>query len=253
VSGITELHVSNYAPLGAMAAHAHDEAWFCLVVAGGYEERILGEINEHEPGDLLFCPAHATHAQRFGGEGARKVIFSPDSETTALLAGHAARLDGRPLLRRSRELLGLGRRIVEQLALGDAFAGLSAQGLTMEALALAAHGLDQRTHNEPAWLRRVRDFLHEDPTREMTLDQLAAIAGRHPVHLARTFRTVHECTIGDYVRRLRVERAADLLRATRRPLLDIALECGFAGAAQFSRSFRAVHATTPTAWRQAFR
>jgi AraC family transcriptional regulator len=32
-------------------------------------------------------------------------------------------------------------------------------------------------------------------------------------------------------------------------LLDIALDCGFAGAAQFSRSFRAVHATTPTAWR----
>jgi AraC family transcriptional regulator len=253
MGGITELHVSSYAPRGAMDAHAHDEAWFCLVVAGGYEERILGETNEHEPGDLLFCPAHATHAQRFGDEGAQKVIFSPDAEMTALLAGHAAQLDGRPLLRRSSDLLGLGRRIVDQLALGDAFAGLSAESLTMEALALAARGLDQRTQNEPAWLRRVRDFLHEDPTCEMTLDQLAVIAGRHPVHLARTFRTVHECTIGDYVRRLRVERAAVLLRSTRRPLLDIALECGFAGAAQFSRSFRAVHATTPTAWRQEFR
>ena len=99
----------------------------------------------------------------------------------------------------------------------------------------------------------MREFLHDDPAQEVTLEQLARIAERHPVHLARTFRTVHECTIGDYVRRLRVERAAALLRATRRPLLDIALECGFAGAAQFSRSFRAVHATTPTAWRQAVR
>ncbi len=62
MSGITELHVSDYVPHGDMAAHAHDEAWFCLVIAGGYEERILGQINEHEPGDLLFCPAHATHA-----------------------------------------------------------------------------------------------------------------------------------------------------------------------------------------------
>jgi len=253
MSGIIELHVSSYAPGGAMAAHAHDEASFCLVVAGGYEERILGETNEHAPGDLLFCPAYATHAQRFGHEGARKVIFSPDAATTALLAGHAARLDGRPLLRRSGELLALGRRIVAQLALGDAFAQLSAQGLTLEALALAATGLERRTHQEPAWLRRVREFLHDDPAHEVTLEQLASIAGRHPVHLARTFRTVHECTIGDYVRRLRVERAAALLRATRRPLLDIALECGFAGAAQFSRSFRAVHATTPTAWRQAAR
>ncbi|QDE39930.1 helix-turn-helix domain-containing protein [Luteibacter pinisoli] len=73
---------------------------------------------------------------------------------------------------------------------------------------------------------------------------------RHPVHLARSFRLFHHCTPGDYLRRLRVERAAQLLRSTRRPLLEIALECGFAGAAQFSRSFRAVHAVTPTAWRR---
>jgi AraC family transcriptional regulator len=251
MSGIDDLHVSHYAPHDAMAAHAHDESSFCLVIGGRYEERILGETNEHDPGDLLFCPAFATHAQRFGREGARKVIFSPDAATTALLAEHAVRLDGRPLLRRSGALLGLGRRIAAQLDLDDDFARLSAQGLTLEALALAGRGLDQRYRHEPAWLRRVREFLHEDPSREVTLEQLARVAGRHPVHLARTFRAVHECTVGDYLRRLRVDRAAALLRSTRRPLLDIALECGFAGAAQFSRSFRAVHATTPSAWRQA--
>ena len=253
MSGIIDLHVSRYAAHGSMAAHAHDEAWFCLVVAGRYEERLLGETNDHDPGDLLFCPAYTTHAQRFGNEGARKVIFAVDAETTGLLAEHAARLDGRPLLRRSSDLLRLGRRIVEQLAFGDPFATLGAEGLTMEALALAGRGLDQRSRHEPDWLRRVREYLHDDPASEVTLEQLAAIARRHPVHLARTFRTVHECTIGDYVRRLRVDRAASLLRTTRRTLLDIALECGFAGASQFSRSFRAVHAITPTAWRQAQR
>jgi AraC family transcriptional regulator len=249
VNGIIDLHVSHYAAHGAMAAHAHDEPWFCLVVEGRYEERILGETNAHDPGDLLFCPANAAHAQRFGQEGARKVIFSAGEQTTALLAEHGTRLNGRPLLRRSAALLTLGRSIVAELALDDAFASLSAEALTMEALALTARGLDRRSRQEPAWLRRVREFLQDDPAREVTLDQLAVVAGRHPVHLARTFRTVHECTIGDYVRRLRVDRAATLLRTTRRPLLDIALDCGFAGAAQFSRSFRAVHATTPSAWR----
>lgn len=253
MSGINDLHVSYYAPHGSMDLHAHDEGWFCLVIDGRYEERILGETNEHDPGDLLFCPAHAVHAQRFGREGARKVIFSPDTATTDVLTEHAARLDGRPLLRRSADLLRLGQRIAAELSVGDAFSTMSAQGLTLEALALAGRGLDLRLRQEPVWLRRVRDFLHEDPSRESTLEQLAAIAERHPVHLARTFRTVHQCTMGDYLRRLRVDRAAALLRGTRRPLLDIALECGFAGAAQFSRSFRAVYATTPTAWRQAIR
>lgn len=253
MNGLRDLHLSHYAPGGEMAPHRHDEAWFCLVVAGNYEERILGMRNEHAPGDLLYCPAHAQHAQRFGRNGARKVIFSVDDGLEALLADHEARLDGRPLLRRSQELLMLGRHAAAEMALDDAFASLAAESIVLDVLAFTARGLDEQRQHEPRWLRRVRDYLHDDPCREVTLEALAVVAGRHPVHLARSFRQFHHCTVGDYVRRLRVDRAARLLRTTRRPLIDIALDCGFAGAAQFSRSFRAVHGTTPSAWRAAIR
>ncbi|KAF1006943.1 MAG: Regulatory protein SoxS [Luteibacter sp.] len=251
MSGIHDMHISRYASGAAMEAHRHDEAWFCLVVDGGYEERILGMCNEHAPGDLLYCPAHASHAQRFGREGARKVIFAPDAELTAVLDDHAARLDGRPLLRRSSELLALGRRVIAEIGVDDAFSSLAAKSLALDMLAVTAKGLVDESHHEPRWLRLAREYLHDDPSREVTLEALAAVVGRHPVHLARSFRQFHQCTIGDYVRRLRIDRAAHLLRTTRRPLINIALDCGFAGAAQFSRSFRAVHATTPSAWRSA--
>jgi AraC family transcriptional regulator len=81
------------------------------------------------------------------------------------------------------------------------------------------------------------------------LNHLAADVGRHPVHVARTFREVFGCTIGGYARRARAEKAAALLRSTRRPLIDIALECGYGNASQFSRSFRAVFGVTPSAYR----
>lgn len=249
MSGIHDMHISRYAPHAAMDRHRHDEDWFCLVMAGGYEERILGMCNEHAPGDLLYCPAHAAHAQRFGNEGACKILFAPDAELTAMLGEHAARLDGRPLIRRSGALLALGRRAMDEFDLGDAFSALSVQALALDMLAITARGLVAESHREPGWLRRAREYLHEDPARDITLEALASVIGRHPVHLARSFRQFHQCTVGDYVRRLRVDRAAHLLRTTRRPLIDIALDCGFAGAAQFSRSFRAIHATTPSAWR----
>ncbi|QWT21240.1 AraC family transcriptional regulator [Bacillus sp. NP157] len=249
MESLTDLHISEYRPGGQMAMHRHDEAWFCLVVDGTYEESILGMRNEHGPGDLLFCPAHASHGQRFGREGARKVIFAPDDTVHDLLAEHRARLDGRPLVQRSASLRAMGRRIIHALAVDDDHAALSAESLALDVLAETARGLSELTLMEPGWLRRVREYLHEDPAREVTLADLAVVAGRHPVHLARSFRLFHHCTPGDYLRRLRVERAAVLLRNTRRPLLEIALECGFAGAAQFSRSFRAVHATTPSAFR----
>lgn len=250
MSGIVDLHVSEYRPGGSMAGHRHDEAWFCLVVEGGYEESILGMRNVHGPGDLLFCPAHAAHGQRFGSRGARKVIFHPDDTLTGLLAEHRARLDGRPLIRRSPALYELGRRIVEAVAVDDAHAPMCAEALALDVLAETGRGMAELSLMEPGWMRRVRQCLHDDPARELSLADLAAVAGRHPVHLARSFRLFHHCTPGDYLRRLRVERAGHLLRTTKRPLLDIALECGFAGAAQFSRSFRAVHAMTPSAWRR---
>jgi AraC family transcriptional regulator len=59
--------------------------------------------------------------------------------------------------------------------------------------------------------------------------------------------------MGEYVRRVRAEKAAWLLRSTHRPLIEVALECGFAGAAPFSRSFRAAYGMTPSAYRQAMR
>jgi AraC family transcriptional regulator len=250
MSGIVDLHVSAYRPGGRMAEHRHDEAWFCLVVEGHYEESILGMRNEHAAGDLLYCPAHASHAQRFGNAYTRKVIFAPDVTLSGLLAEHRARLDGRPLVHRSRALQAMGARIVQAMAVDDDHTQLSVQSLALDVLAETGRGMAELSLMEPGWLRRVREYLHEDPARNATLADLAAVAGRHPVHLARSFRLFHHCTPGDYLRRLRVERAAQLLRSTRRPLLEIALECGFAGAAQFSRSFRAVHAVTPTAWRR---
>lgn len=253
MSGIRDLHVSHYAPGSAMTPHRHDEAWFCLVLDGRYEERLLGMRNEHAAGDLLYCPARAEHAQRFGAAGARKVIFSIDHDVEAVLADHEARLDGRPLLRRSRDLLALGHRVAAEMSIDDALTPLSVASIALDMLAFAARGLEEERRHEPSWLRVVRDYLHDDPSRDVTLEALATVAGRHPVHLARRFRQFHHCTIGDYVRRLRVDRAARLLRTTHRPLIDIALDCGFAGAAQFSRSFRAVHATTPSAWRAATR
>ncbi|MDY1547897.1 AraC family transcriptional regulator [Luteibacter sahnii] len=253
MSGILDLHVSRYAAGADMHPHRHDQAWFCLIVEGGYEERILGMRNTHLPGDLLYCPAQAEHAQRFGAKGAKKIIFAIDDHLAGLLHEHAARLDGRPLLRRSDTLLALGRRVDSELALDDPYSSSAIASMALDMLGHAARGLDDACRYEPRWLRRVRDYLHEDPSRDVSLDTLAAVAERHPVHLARSFRQFHQCTVGDYVRRLRVDQAALLLRTTRRPLLDIALDCGFAGAAQFSRSFRAVHATTPSAWRAAMR
>ena len=78
---------------------------------------------------------------------------------------------------------------------------------------------------------------------------LAKIAGVHPTHLARTFRRLHGCTVGDYVRWLRLEKAKGALSATEKSVALVAVESGFYDQAHFCRLFKAAYGMTPSEYR----
>lgn len=246
-----QLHETRYAAGSAMAPHSHDEPWLCLVLEGGYEERIRARTAQHAPGDLLFCPAHAPHEQRFGSAGALKILFSPSPAALDYLADQGIDLEQAPSLLRSAPMLRFGARLRRELRTDDAFAAVARESLALELV--AALGRDQAARSSPAappWLRRVKESLDEDDAADRSLERLAAVAERHPVHLARSFRAHYGCTLGDYLRKRRADKAALLLRLTRRALIDIAVECGYADAAHFSRSFRAAYGIAPSAYRE---
>jgi AraC family transcriptional regulator len=244
------LKIARYAEGVVMPAHAHDEPWLCLLLEGSYHERILRRAADHAPGALLFCPAHTLHAQRIGRGGAVKLLIAPDAAALAYLRDERVALDDAPSVPPSPRALTLGGRLRRELDLGDAFAPLAAHGLVLELLAAFGRSRSARVHGKPpAWLRLVRDQLREDPAAPLDLAALAQLAGRHPVHLVRAFRGAFGCTPGEYMRHARAERAATLLATTRRSLLDVALDCGYASAAHFSRAFRAALGTTPSAYR----
>ena len=83
----------------------------------------------------------------------------------------------------------------------------------------------------------------------MTHQALAAHVHKHPVHVAKAFRKAYGETIGDCQRRFRLEKARHLLCKGGMPLAEVALECGFANQAHFSRTFKAAFGSTPTRYR----
>ena len=105
----------------------------------------------------------------------------------------------------------------------------------------------------PSWILRARDLLHADLARRRTLANLAAEVGVHPVTLARGFRRSFGCSVGEYVRRLRIERAASQLGGSEVPLAEIALAAGFSDQSHFSNLFRRETGMSPSAYRRAMR
>lgn len=97
---------------------------------------------------------------------------------------------------------------------------------------------------------RVIDYLRANLDRPVKLAELAKVACFSDCHFHRIFGAVTGETVNAFTNRLRLEKAARLLRYSPRNLTDIALDCGFSSSATFSRAFRAGYATSPSAFRK---
>ena len=98
-------------------------------------------------------------------------------------------------------------------------------------------------------VNRVLDHIAGHLDGDLSLGRLSGIGCFSPFHFHRIFQGVTGETLNSHVRRVRLERAAGLMRASpHRRVTDIALEVGFAGTAEFSRAFKTHFGRTASSW-----
>lgn len=102
----------------------------------------------------------------------------------------------------------------------------------------------------PAWVLQIRDILNDAPLTDWTLQGLAHVLGIHPVHLSRGFVKYFNCTLGEYIRTIKIERSMTMLAEKKYSLTEIALACGFADQSHFIRTFKDLSETRPSDYRK---
>ncbi|MFG1349951.1 helix-turn-helix domain-containing protein [Xanthobacter autotrophicus] len=103
-----------------------------------------------------------------------------------------------------------------------------------------------------AWrLKRVTAFIEAHLAEPVTLTEMAEAAGLSRMHFAAQFRHATGLRPHQFLLKRRIERAQDLLRDTRDPLVQIALAAGFQTQAHFTTVFRRFAGDTPYQWRRA--
>ncbi len=93
--------------------------------------------------------------------------------------------------------------------------------------------------------------LENNYAKEWSLDELTAIAHMSRSNLMRVFRKATGQTPIEYLIRLRIQRAMELLRNSDLSITEIALEIGFNDSNYFTRQFRRVLGESPRSFRQA--
>ncbi|MBV8519195.1 MAG: helix-turn-helix transcriptional regulator [Acidobacteria bacterium] len=99
-------------------------------------------------------------------------------------------------------------------------------------------------------LRIATAFLHANVGRRVTIDEAAREACLSPFHFHRLFASFHGTTPYRYLTTLRMQRARMLLRATDRPIADVAFDCGFESLGSFTTLFTRVAGVPPARFRR---
>jgi AraC family transcriptional regulator len=112
----------------------------------------------------------------------------------------------------------------------DALSDLIVEGAFLELLGRWFRGGSRQPSDAPSWMRRVNAFLQDSFCNAVSLNDVAQVAGVHPSHVAREFHRIYGMTVGDYIRKLRVEFVAERLIQPHKDtpsLTDLALCAGF--------------------------
>ncbi len=101
---------------------------------------------------------------------------------------------------------------------------------------------------DPRLVRALLELL-EDPAREHTVDELAAVSGMSRSLLSERFSEAFGHPPMDLLKQIRLHRAANLLRATNLPVQVIGLTVGYVSRSYFSRAFRSAYGRDPKTFR----
>lgn len=233
--------------------HSHELFQFCLVRGGGFTESGGRYVRECTPFSLISHPAGEEHSSVYQDQGARSFIIEVEDGWLDLARRHSAVLDTAVLFTAGLPVW-LAARLYGEFREMDRVSPLMIEGLTLELIAAVSRREVKAVERvRPPYLTRTLEILHACFSEVLSLRGIAEMVGVHPVHLARAFRRHQNCTLGDYVRRLRVERACRELAQTEASLSQIALSTGFYDQSHFSRNFKRLMGMTPTEYRAAFR
>jgi AraC family transcriptional regulator len=101
-------------------------------------------------------------------------------------------------------------------------------------------------------LQLVREFIADNYGTDLSIADLAQVAGMSAFHFAREFKRSTGTTPHQYLIKFRIQRAKELLAESKLPLVEVGFRSGFSHQSHFTRLFRRITGTTPQSYRLIF-
>lgn len=215
--------------------HYHENPFFSFLLSGGSVENRKSECIECVPGQVYFYNWQEPHKNTNYQENTQNFNIELDANWLKNLGINETAISGSFLIQ-SPDIKFTIVKLFKEFFRSDDLSEASVHLLTLQLL----HQLGNTsvTRHKPAWVNQLKEILHDHWSENLSLHNLALLLNVHPVTISKYFSRYFNCTLGEYVRKIRVEKALALVRSTSQSLSTIAYECGFADQSHFIRTFK---------------
>ena len=110
----------------------------------------------------------------------------------------------------------------------------------------------QEQNCEPPFIARAKQFISDNQSEELSLDQVAKVVNMSSCYFCKKFKKSTGLNFTEYINRVRVEKSRNLLLNPNLRVSEIAYEVGFQSLTHFNRMFKRVLGSSPTDYRLQF-
>jgi len=243
------LHQVTYQP-NLTDWHFHGNPLFSLVLDGNFTERTSKREYSRHSGTLFFQNWQEPHAN--SSSKAHSIFYielkknwvEKNIDRDKLVLGHVD--IQHPMIKI------IFHQIYKEAKLGGSQTHLAVEEQLVRVFDLLTP-TKRKMHSTPQWIFTLCEILHDLPVEKLTLEDLSVRLQVHPGHVCRYFRRHFGCTISEYLRMIKVEKALNLIRNSKYSMTEIAFICGFADQSHFTRCFKAITQVSPFQYRQLLR
>lgn len=224
--------------------HYHENPHLCFLFQGGDIERRNNLSYERKTGDVYFYYSGEKHASI-----SRKSVSKNTNiefEKTFLETHKISESQIEKAIKNNLDAKFLILKIQQEMLIDDDCSRLAIQTLLLNLISCSKNSVDE---SDPEWVRTLDDLLNDKWNEPLTLEELSIATGKYPTTISKHFRKYFSCTLGEYLRKLKINKSISLIKNSQMSLTDIALHCGFADQSHFTRNFKRLTGFLPKEFR----
>lgn len=212
--------------------HYHETAHLSFILKGGIIDKRKTVETERISGELMFFHAGEVHQSIYRGFPVKNVNIELESDF--FQQNSVSETNLRTVISQNPNAKFTMLKIYKELAQNDEFSDNSIEVLLLGLLD------DQNLIGKsyPIWLNKIVELLNDKWNEEISVSELAAAAAVHPKTVSKYFPRYFNCTLGEFRRKLKIEKSLPLIKSANFSLTEIAYECGFYDQSHFTGTFK---------------